>query len=90
MNENDELKKRKDGEKMVSKKKKKRTNVSVKKCRGWRERVLIEKKKRQSDGGGMQRKRLAGEQLFLIFRSSQMEYLTGLSVKFNYPGKTPS
>lgn len=89
MNESDELKKRKDGEKMVSKKKK-RTNVSVKKCRGWRERVLIEEKKRQSDGGGTQQRRLAGEQLFLIFRSSQMEYLTGLSVKFNYPGKTPS
>jgi len=39
-------------------------------------------------GGGV--KRLTGEELFLISRSSQMEYLTGLSVKCNDPSKTPS
>lgn len=67
--------------------------MRVKKWWGWCEsvgRVLREKIKRQGDEGGRGVKRLAGEELFLIFRSSQMEYLTGLSVKFNYPGKTPS
>lgn len=60
---------------------------------GWRAsagRVLREKMKRQGDEGGRGVKRLAGEELFLIFCSSQMEYRTGLSVKFNYPGRTPS
>lgn len=66
--------------------------MRAKKWWGWCERVLREKINRQGDEGGGEGgvKRLAGEELFLIFRSSRREYLTGLSVKFNYAGKTPS
>lgn len=88
VNENDELKNHGDGEKMECKKKKSK-NVRVKKWRCWRSGfgwVLRAKIKRQGDEG----RRLAGEELFLIFCRSQMEYPAGLSVKFNYLGKTPS